>query len=175
MPLVLKGEFLPMSQKLFVRNLSWSVTENDLFDLFSQTGTVVSVKIPTRPEDGKSKGFAFIEMGSDEAAQQAIRQCNGTMLYERDIVVAFSDENAGGARGGKSSFGVAEKNAKLFVRNIGYSISENELHSLFQQAGSVLSVKIPTDRDTGNPKGFAFIEMGSTAEAEQAIKSLNNY
>jgi nucleolin len=162
-----------MNQKLFIRNLSWSVSENDLYDLFSQAGAVVSVKIPTRQEDGKPKGFAFIEMGSPDAAQQAIRHCNGTMLYDRDIVVNFSDDSI---RTGSSrlSSGASPKNAKLFVRNIGYSSSESELQGLFEKAGTVLSVKIPTDRDTGNQKGFAFIEMSSVSEAEQAINTLNN-
>lgn len=164
-----------MSQNLFVRNLSWSVTENDLYELFGQAGAVTSVKIPTRREDGKPRGFAFVEMGTPEAAQQAVRQCNGTMLYDRDIVVDFSDDSkgAGSPRNGHQSGG-SVKNAKLFVRNVSYSVSEIELKNLFQQVGTVLSAKIPTDRDTGEQKSFAFVEMASADEAEKAISQLNN-
>jgi nucleolin len=167
-----------MSQKLFVRNLSWSVTEDDLYELFGQAGTVNYVKIPTRREDGKPRGFAFIEMGSPEEAQQAIRQCNGTALYNRDIVVDFQDETKGGdAAGGGGGYGASAppaKNAKLFVRNVAYSVTDGDLERYFQQAGSIVSVKIPTDRETGESKGFAFIEMASADEAENAITQLNN-
>ena len=160
-----------MNQKLFVRNLSWSVREYDLHDLFAEAGEVISVKIPTRREDGKPRGFAFIEMADPESAQKAIQQFNGYSLDNRDIVVDFQDETRGG--GGRPSSG-SSPNAKLFIRNVHYSVSEGELQNLFQQAGTVISTKIPTDRDTGEPKGFAFIEMGSANEAQQAINTLNN-
>jgi nucleolin len=163
---------MAMSQKLFVRNLSWSVSEDDLYDMFGQAGAVASVKIPTRIEDGKPRGFAFVEMASPEAAQQAIQQCNGLMLYDRDIVVTFQDDQKD--RRTPSADNQATKNAKLFVRSLGYGVTEDDLTRLFQQAGQVISVKIPTDRETGASKGFAFVEMGSTDEAEQAIRALNN-
>jgi nucleolin len=160
-----------MNAKLFVRNLSWSVTENDLYDLFGEVGEVLSVKIPTRREDGKPRGFAFVEMASQEIGQKAIQRFNGAMLHNRDLVVDFQDESRGS--GGGSSSGPV-KNAKLFVRNINYSVSEQTLQDLFQQAGTVYSVKIATDRDTGESKGFGFIEMGSAEEAQNAINTLNN-
>lgn len=170
-----------MNTKLFVRNLSWSVTENDLYDLFGEVGEVVSVKIPTRREDGKPRGFAFVEMASAEASQAAIKRLNGSMFFDRDLVVDFQDEsrasgggNGGGFRsGGGGASAAASPNAKLFVRNIDYNVSEYDLKDLFQQAGTVMSVKIPTDKFTGQPKGFGFVEMGSTDEARQAIETLN--
>lgn len=168
-----------MNQKLFVRNLSWSVSEADLHDLFAQAGLVLSVKIPTRREDGKPRGFAFVEMGSPQEAAQAIAQLHGMMLHNRDLVVDYQDENRGGGSGGYSREGGSSSgmgstpNAKLFVRNIGYEGSEQALMQVFQAAGTVVSVKIPTDRETGEPKGFAFIEMGSAQEAAQAIAQLN--
>ena len=58
---------------------------------------------------------------------------------------------------------------KLYVGNLPYSISEEDLKSHFQQYGEVASVKIVTDRDTGRAKGFGFIEMGSDEEAKKAI------
>jgi len=160
-----------MNAKLFVRNLSWSVTENDLYDLFGEVGEVLSVKIPTRREDGKPRGFAFVEMASQEIGQKAIQRFNGYLLQNRDLVVDFQDESRGG--GGRTS-GAPTPNAKLFVRNINYSVSEQSLQDLFRQAGTVYSVKIAMDRDTGESKGFGFIEMGSAEEAQNAINTLNN-
>jgi cold-inducible RNA-binding protein len=64
-------------------------------------------------------------------------------------------------------------NNKLFVGNLSFKLSEGELEELFGQYGTVVSCSIPTDRDTGRKRGFAFIEMSNQAEAEAAIKALN--
>ncbi len=159
-----------MNTKLFVRNLSWSITENDLNALFSEVGEVVSVKIPTRREDGKPRGFAFVEMQNQDASQAVIQRYNGYSLDNRDLVIDFQDENRGKDRAASG----AAKNAKLFVRNISYSVSEQSLQALFQKAGTVHSAKIAMDRETNESKGFGFVEMASADEAEEAINNLNN-
>jgi cold-inducible RNA-binding protein len=64
-------------------------------------------------------------------------------------------------------------NTKLFVGNLSFNLTETDLETLFAQHGKVISVAIPTDRDSGRKRGFAFVEMGSEAEAEAAIQSLN--
>jgi RNA recognition motif-containing protein len=62
---------------------------------------------------------------------------------------------------------------KLYVGNMSYDTSEDELREMFSQAGTVQSIDIIKDRDTGRPKGFAFITMGNQAEAEKAISLFN--
>lgn len=62
---------------------------------------------------------------------------------------------------------------KLFVGNLSYEVTESELNDLFAAFGEVVSVKIITDRLTGNSKGFGFVEMSTRQEAEQAIQGLN--
>lgn len=62
---------------------------------------------------------------------------------------------------------------KLFIGNLPYQASENDIRTLMSQAGSVESVKIITDQDTGRPKGFGFVEMASDEEAQQAITMFN--
>jgi RNA recognition motif-containing protein len=64
-------------------------------------------------------------------------------------------------------------NKKVFVGNLSFKLSETDLQDLFGQSGQVVSVTIPTDADTGRKRGFAFVEMGSEAEAEAAIQALN--
>lgn len=72
---------------------------------------------------------------------------------------------------------IEEKNkkmeAKLYVGNLSYTTTENDLQTLFAEAGTVTSVALIKDRDTGRSKGFAFVEMASQAEAENAIKMFN--
>jgi RNA recognition motif-containing protein len=62
---------------------------------------------------------------------------------------------------------------KLFVGNLSFSTSEDDLMSLFSQYGAVESVNVITDRMTGQPRGFAFVEMTNRSDAEKAISSLN--
>jgi RNA recognition motif-containing protein len=62
---------------------------------------------------------------------------------------------------------------KLYVGNLAYSTSEDDLRTLFGQAGTVASVAVIKDRDTGQSKGFAFVEMSTQAEAQKAITQFN--
>jgi len=64
---------------------------------------------------------------------------------------------------------------KLYVGNMPYTTTEEELKTLFTQAGAVTSVAVIKDRDTGQSKGFGFIEMGTQAEAQKAISMFNRY
>ena len=63
--------------------------------------------------------------------------------------------------------------SKLYVGNLPYSFSDSDMQQAFGQFGSVSSAKVMTDRDTGRSKGFGFVEMGSDAEAQAAIKGMN--
>ncbi len=64
---------------------------------------------------------------------------------------------------------------KLYVGNLPYTTSEDELRELFAQAGSVVSVAVIRDRDSGRSKGFGFVEMASDADAQAAISKFNSY
>lgn len=65
--------------------------------------------------------------------------------------------------------------AKVYVGNLSYSTTEDDLRTLFAQAGTVNSVALIKDRDSGQSKGFAFVEMGNQAEAQKAISMFNGY
>lgn len=64
-------------------------------------------------------------------------------------------------------------NSKLYVGNMSFDTTESDLRSTFEAHGEVQSVNIVTDRDTGRPRGFAFVEMSSSSEAQAAIDALN--
>ena len=86
-----------MTQKLYVGNLSFQTTESELDDLFAQAGEVESVRIITDRDTGRSRGFGFVEM-SEENAEKAIAQFNGTELDGRALTVnqARPQVNRGG-------------------------------------------------------------------------------
>lgn len=64
---------------------------------------------------------------------------------------------------------------RLFVGNLSFDVSESELKDVFSAAGTVTHIFFPLDRETGRPRGFAFVEFGEKAEAEQAIQRFNGY
>ena len=76
-----------MGNKLYVGNLPYSVRDQDLEQAFGQFGAVTSAKVMMERDTGRSKGFGFVEMASDEEAQQAINGMNGQSLGGRSIVV----------------------------------------------------------------------------------------
>jgi cold-inducible RNA-binding protein len=76
-----------MSTKLYVGNISFATTEIDLQDLFAEAGEVVEVKLILDKVTGRSRGFAFVTMGSAEAAQAAIDRFNGYSLDNRSLTV----------------------------------------------------------------------------------------
>lgn len=76
-----------MGTKLFVGNLSYQASENDITELFSQAGTVESVKVITDAQTGQPRGFGFVEMSTPDEAKNAITMFNGTALKERNLTV----------------------------------------------------------------------------------------
>src|SRR5689334_11388730 len=95
-----------MGRKLYVGNLPYSATEQSLREAFAASGTVDTVSLITDRDTGQSKGFAFVEMSSDQEAQAATQAMNGKMLDGRQIKVneAKPRENRGGG-GGRSGGG----------------------------------------------------------------------
>jgi cold-inducible RNA-binding protein len=91
-----------MATKLYVGNLSYNATQDQIRTLFEGAGDVVEVSIITDRDTGRSKGFGFVEMGSEEAAQEAIRRFNGYSLDNRTLTVneARPREERGGGGGG---------------------------------------------------------------------------
>ena len=94
-----------MEAKLYVGNLSYSTTEDNLRNLFSQAGTVASVALIKDRDSGQSKGFAFVEMSNQAEAQNAISMLNGHYMGDRELRVSIArprEERSGfGGRGNK--------------------------------------------------------------------------
>jgi RNA recognition motif-containing protein len=89
---------------IYVGNLSWSMTDDDLMNLFTEHGTVTSAKILKDKMNGRSKGFGFVEMEDDEAAKAAIAALNEVEIQGRKLIVNESQPRAEGDRP-KRSFG----------------------------------------------------------------------
>ena len=111
-----------MATKLFIGSLAWATTDESLSALFSQVGTVTSARVITDRATGRSKGFGFVEMSTDEEAQKAVAELNGKDLDGRAIVVnearpmeprdnsSRGGSFGGGRPSGGSSYGGARDN-----------------------------------------------------------------
>jgi cold-inducible RNA-binding protein len=97
-----------MSTKLFVGNLSFEITENDLQDAFAAHGTVVEANLMLDRSTGRPRGFGFVTMSTPEEAQKAIEAMNGKPLGGRALTVNLArprEERPGGGGGGRRGYG----------------------------------------------------------------------
>ena len=96
-----------MGKKQYVGNLTYEVTDNDLSKLFEPHGTVESAQVIMDRDTGRSKGFGFVEMGSDQEVQAAIAAMSGKEVEGRQLTVneAKPREDRGGGGGGRGGYG----------------------------------------------------------------------
>jgi RNA recognition motif-containing protein len=99
-----------MAKNIYVGNLAWSVTNEDLLELFGQHGKVVSAQVISDRETGRSRGFGFVEMDNDQEAETAIQALNGAMHNNRPLTVNVAKPREdrgprGGGGGGGGGYG----------------------------------------------------------------------
>uniref|UniRef100_A0A8C7ZYR2 Nucleolin n=1 Tax=Oryzias sinensis TaxID=183150 RepID=A0A8C7ZYR2_9TELE len=148
------------ARTLFVKNLPFSATVDDLKELFEDA---VDVRLP-QGQNGSNRGIAYIEFKSEAVAEKMMEEAQGADVQGRSIILDFVGDKS--QKGGRMSGGV---NKTLVVNNLAFSATEEVLQSTFEKAASI---RIP-QRD-GRPKGFAFIEFESAEDAKEALENFNN-
>jgi RNA recognition motif-containing protein len=151
-----------MTKRIYVGNLPSHTTARDLTSLFEQVGRVVAARIMTDRDTGRSKGFGFVEMESEEA-EKAIRQLNGADLNGQTLAVSAARARP------QSAADRSLPPARLFVGNLPYHATEAELRAFFSSVGPVSSVILPVERESGKPRGFAFVDFADPAHAAEAV------
>lgn len=94
-----------MEKKLFVGNLSFEMTDFELEDLFKEYGEIASAKVIVDRRTGRSRGFGFVEMNTEDSAAQAVEALNGVEVKGRPINVSFARKQEEGERSGGRGFG----------------------------------------------------------------------
>jgi RNA recognition motif-containing protein len=94
-----------MGRKLYVGNLAYGIGDSDLQQMFGAHGTVQSAQVIMDRDTGRSKGFGFVEMGSDQEAQAAIAALNGQDVNGRNLTVNEARPKEGGGGGGRGGYG----------------------------------------------------------------------
>ncbi|XP_078114900.1 nucleolin [Sander vitreus] len=150
------------ARTLFVKNLPFSATADDLKEVFEDA---VDVRLPPG-QNGSNRGIAYIEFKTEAEAEKMLEEAQGADVQGRSIMVDYvGDKSQKGAMVAAS--GAASKT--LVVNNLAFTATEEALQSTFEKA---VSIRIP-QRD-GRPKGFAFVEFESTDDAKDALENLNN-
>ncbi|XP_050834009.1 nucleolin [Serinus canaria] len=156
-----KGE----SKTLIVNNLSYSATEVTLQEVFKKAS---SIKVPQNNQ-GRPKGYAFVDFATTEDAREALNSYNNTEIEGRTIRLEFSAQKGNtNARGGG---GFSQQSKTLFVRGLSEDTTEETLRESFE--GSI-SARIVTDRDTGSSKGFGFVDFSSAEDAKAAKEAMED-
>ncbi|KFV01245.1 Nucleolin, partial [Tauraco erythrolophus] len=154
------------SKTLIVNNLSYAASEETLQELFKKAS---SIKMP-QTNQGRPKGYAFVEFPTAEDAKEALNSCNNTEIEGRAIRLEFSSpawqKGNTNARGGFN-----QQSKTLFVRGLSEDTTEETLKESFE--GSI-SARIVTDRDTGSSKGFGFVDFSSPEDAKAAKEAMED-
>ena len=151
---------------IYIKNLEPSIQSQDLYDNFSQFGTILSCKVEL-DEHGKSKGFGYVHFEEVEAAQKAIQQINGMELEGKVVqVMPFQSKKQRSGNAGVVKF------TNVYVKNIPAKVSEKELTEKFSEFGPLTSVVVMTD-ENGNHKGFGFINFENADHAAKAVDTLH--
>ncbi|XP_037008087.2 nucleolin isoform X1 [Artibeus jamaicensis] len=148
------------SKTLVLSNLSYSATEETLQEVFEKA---TSIKV-AQNQNGKSKGYAFIEFASFEDAKEALNSCNKREIEGRAIRLELQ-----GPRGSPNARSQPSKT--LFVKGLSEETTEETLKESFD--GSVRA-RIVTDRETGSSKGFGFVDFNSEEDAKAAKEAMED-
>lgn len=162
-------------------NLAWSVTKDSLEAYILEVGVTPSnVRLIMDRESGRSKGFGFADFASKAEANKAIEAFNEQDLEGRpcraEISSGQSFTKPAGFGNTQNKFAAkpkSEPTSTLFVGNMSFSSTEDSLYSAFSEQGKVIGVRIPTDKETGRLKGFAYVEFSSVDDAKAALESLD--
>jgi len=152
--------------RLYLGNLSYETDESRLRTLFSEFGEVTDVFLPSDRMSGRPRGFGFVTFADRTAAEAAVAKMDNTDLDGRAIRVNESRPRGDGP--GFNASGAA--NVKLYVGNLAYETTEDQVRSMFEKYGPISDCFIPTERDSGKSRGFAFVTMA----AEDARKAMSD-
>ncbi|KAI4300383.1 hypothetical protein L6164_033769 [Bauhinia variegata] len=151
---------------VFVKNLAESINDVRLQDLFQKFGTILSSKV-VMSDDGKSKGYGFVQFDSEESANAAIDKLNGTIVGDKQIYVGKFVK--------KSDRVLPSPDAKytnLYIKNLDPAITEEILQEKFSSFGKIVSLALAKDYN-GLSKGFGFVNFDNPDDARRALEATN--
>ncbi|KAJ6128065.1 hypothetical protein N7471_009282 [Penicillium samsonianum] len=150
---------------LYIGNLFFDVTAEDLRKQFEKFGAVENALI-VHDARGLSKGFGYVTFSTVEEATEAITQQHGGIMEGREVVVQFSNTTY-------RSMAEAKPSKTLYIGNVPYELTDQDLQDLFEDIHGITDVRIPVDRRTGLPRGFGHIDFADQSNATHAKEVLS--
>ncbi|KAJ0984356.1 hypothetical protein J5N97_002712 [Dioscorea zingiberensis] len=148
---------------LYIGDLETNVTDAQLFDMFSQVGHVVSVRVCRDISTRRSLGYAYVNYANPGDATRALEVLNFTPLNNKPIRIMFSNRDPSTRRSGA---------ANIFIKNLDKGIDNKALYDTFSVFGNILSCKVATD-SSGQSKGYGFVQFDLEEAAKSAIDRLD--
>ncbi|XP_077235098.1 28 kDa ribonucleoprotein, chloroplastic-like isoform X2 [Tasmannia lanceolata] len=159
-------------RKLYVVNLPWDFTAPDINNLFGECGTVKDVEI-IKQKNGKSRGFAFITMASEEDARAAIEKFSSFELKGRTIRVEFAKSMKKPSPPPPPSAMVVETRHKIYVSNLAWKVRSNNLREFIAASFNPVSCRVVFENPTGRSAGYGFASFATKEEAEATVSALD--
>lgn len=173
-------EVIKSFTNVYVKNIDVEANEDEVKALFTEVGPVTSFYLE-KDQEGKSRGFGFVNFEDHESAVKAVETLNDQEFKGKKLYVGRAQKKTERLEELKKQYEAAriEKLSKsqgvnLFIKNLDDSIDDEKLREEFQSFGTISSVRVMTD-DSGKSKGFGFVSFSSPEEASRAISEMNQH
>ncbi|XP_072995990.1 28 kDa ribonucleoprotein, chloroplastic [Typha latifolia] len=153
--------------KLYFGNLPYNCDSAQLAGIIQEYASPEMVEVLYDRETGRSRGFAFVTMSSVEDCEAVIQNLDGSQYGGRTLRVNFSDKPKP-----KEPL-YPETEYKIFVGNLSWSVTSENLNEVFQECGNVVGARVLYDGDTGRSRGYGFVCYETKEEMDAALESLN--
>jgi polyadenylate-binding protein len=161
---------------IYIKNLDTEVTDEEFENLFRPFGTITSI-IVQKDDDGKSRGFGFVNYEDHEAAQSAVDALHDTEINGKKLFVARAQKKAEREKELRQSYEQAKmekfQGVNLYIKNLDDDIDDDKLRAEFEPFGVITSAKVMRN-DNGTSKGFGFVCFSAPEEATKAVAEMNN-
>ncbi|EGC38747.1 RNA-binding region-containing protein (RNP-1) [Dictyostelium purpureum] len=158
---------------VFFKNLAEDVTSDQLKELLAPYGTITNVAIMLDEKTGKSKGFAFANFESADAAKNVVEIENGKVFHGKPLYAGRAQKKIEREAELKHTFETKYQGVNLYIKNIDDSIDNDKLREVFSQFGTITSAVVMKDDKATTSKGFGFVCYTSPDEATRAVTEMN--